>query len=513
MTLDPNDPKLTAYALGELDDAERAAVEKALDDSPALREAVEEIRRTADLLAEHLQSEPAPALTPEQRQAVLREPDKPPMVAATSKPRTRRRFPLALTAAVCALLAVGAAAWILPTIWGDRPTGDRLALLPDPSSSKSVSEGKPAEPPESHDEVDLENRLPGISLHSGDLDQQRAPEGSLSITHGGDSITVGPGGPIAISGEETSLGDGSSNTILLSEGLSGKVRAQTWGDGRQGGRPGQTGDMAGAIEGLEQSKAPLVAQQGLRADDAEQRAAGQSEHAGRVNVNVLATDDPGNVVLDEEVSRQLRTTLDKEGGRIGPVQVEPVPGTDILVIRGHQRDVQQVTEMVEQIEQMSEEPQPADAEALSAEERAKFSEGRARLREEQLRQHSSLADFYARFEPGAQPSDRGEKADSAGTRAGTETLLGGRALPQNAGNVMVVDGKVVAKPEPGRPDSDQRDKKLARIKTWRRAKATPNASRLMVGDKRDLPLEGMQANVQLVAPDAELISLAVYGTD
>jgi len=30
MTLDPNDPKLTAYALGELDDADRAAVQKAL---------------------------------------------------------------------------------------------------------------------------------------------------------------------------------------------------------------------------------------------------------------------------------------------------------------------------------------------------------------------------------------------------------------------------------------------------------------------------------------------------
>ena len=31
--------------------------------------------------------------------------------------------------------------------------------------------------------------------------------------------------------------------------------------------------------------------------------------------------------------------------------------------------------------------------------------------------------------------------------------------------------------------------------TWRRAKATPNASRLMIGDHDELPLEGMQANV------------------
>ncbi|PCJ04937.1 MAG: hypothetical protein COB10_13070, partial [Planctomycetota bacterium] len=32
-------------------------------------------------------------------------------------------------------------------------------------------------------------------------------------------------------------------------------------------------------------------------------------------------------------------------------------------------------------------------------------------------------------------------------------------------------------------------------RTWRRAKATPNASRLVVGDRDELPLEGVQVNV------------------
>jgi len=35
------------------------------------------------------------------------------------------------------------------------------------------------------------------------------------------------------------------------------------------------------------------------------------------------------------------------------------------------------------------------------------------------------------------------------------------------------------------------------LRTWRRARATPNASRLMIGDKDELPLEGMQVNVQV----------------
>ena len=44
MSIDPNDPRLTAYALGELDEMESAAVAAMIaDDADAMR-AVEEIR-------------------------------------------------------------------------------------------------------------------------------------------------------------------------------------------------------------------------------------------------------------------------------------------------------------------------------------------------------------------------------------------------------------------------------------------------------------------------------------
>ena len=48
--LPSDDPKLTAYALGELNGDERAAVEAALRENPALRLIVEEIRATAAAL-------------------------------------------------------------------------------------------------------------------------------------------------------------------------------------------------------------------------------------------------------------------------------------------------------------------------------------------------------------------------------------------------------------------------------------------------------------------------------
>ena len=55
----PDDPRLTAYALGELEGGERAAVEAALRDDPAAQAAVEEIRATAALLSAALAEEAA----------------------------------------------------------------------------------------------------------------------------------------------------------------------------------------------------------------------------------------------------------------------------------------------------------------------------------------------------------------------------------------------------------------------------------------------------------------------
>ena len=62
MTLNHDDPRLTAYVLGELDDEGRRAVEAEIGHSPQVRQAVEEIRRTADLLARELAAEPCPAV-------------------------------------------------------------------------------------------------------------------------------------------------------------------------------------------------------------------------------------------------------------------------------------------------------------------------------------------------------------------------------------------------------------------------------------------------------------------
>src|SRR5262245_21530462 len=63
MSINPDDPKLTAYALNELEGNELKEVEKQLSESEAARHEVAEISRTAQQLTRELAAEPMPVLT------------------------------------------------------------------------------------------------------------------------------------------------------------------------------------------------------------------------------------------------------------------------------------------------------------------------------------------------------------------------------------------------------------------------------------------------------------------
>ncbi len=57
MTCEPNDPRLTAFVLGELEPADRASIDAFLVDSAECRQAVEEIRLTVGWLTSRLREE------------------------------------------------------------------------------------------------------------------------------------------------------------------------------------------------------------------------------------------------------------------------------------------------------------------------------------------------------------------------------------------------------------------------------------------------------------------------
>lgn len=71
MKLSADSPKLTAYALVELNAAERVEVEATLDASPELRAELVEIQRTIGALDFAFSTEPAVVLSPEQRAAIV----------------------------------------------------------------------------------------------------------------------------------------------------------------------------------------------------------------------------------------------------------------------------------------------------------------------------------------------------------------------------------------------------------------------------------------------------------
>src|SRR6185503_428763 len=108
--LNENDPRITAYALGELDAAEAAAVEAALRDQPALVRTIEDIRATARVVEAELASEPALSLTPAQRARIQQPPAR--QLAAPSQPLIFRSRSLWAGVAIAAAACLAIAAYV-----------------------------------------------------------------------------------------------------------------------------------------------------------------------------------------------------------------------------------------------------------------------------------------------------------------------------------------------------------------------------------------------------------------
>ena len=105
MNIDPKDPRLTAYALGELENEdERVGIEKALEGSEELTRVVTQIRQTAALITEELQKEPSPGLAPKHQQRIESELQEP--IGFFSSSMGKWAFGGALAAAACLIFAV-----------------------------------------------------------------------------------------------------------------------------------------------------------------------------------------------------------------------------------------------------------------------------------------------------------------------------------------------------------------------------------------------------------------------
>jgi Ca-activated chloride channel homolog len=127
--INPDDPKWTAYILGEFNDSERATIEAELEASEEARSLVEELRMAADLTKMELQDQaPLVALTPQQRETIRAE-------AGVEKPRRwfgARPMVWATGLAVAASIALMVA--ITPEFLIQHPTKIADAVIPEQPS-------------------------------------------------------------------------------------------------------------------------------------------------------------------------------------------------------------------------------------------------------------------------------------------------------------------------------------------------------------------------------------------
>src|SRR5262245_2887073 len=72
--INPNDPKWTAYVLGELDKGETEAVERLLASSEEARELVDDLKAATVVLTEACDEAPAEVLTAAQRASIRQAP-------------------------------------------------------------------------------------------------------------------------------------------------------------------------------------------------------------------------------------------------------------------------------------------------------------------------------------------------------------------------------------------------------------------------------------------------------
>ena len=128
--------KLTgAYALDAVDDLERAAFERHLDQCEDCRTEVASLRETAALLAESAAVTPPSSLRDSVLSGISQVRPLPPIVAEPA-PRRVAWFPLLVAAAIVAVLGIGAAVWQpwAPSDDGSLTAAEQVLQAPDAQS-------------------------------------------------------------------------------------------------------------------------------------------------------------------------------------------------------------------------------------------------------------------------------------------------------------------------------------------------------------------------------------------
>ncbi len=568
---DSNDPRLTAYVLGELDDASRVELEAELAGSPELRRGVEEIRQAAQLLRETLHGEPAASLTEGQRQAIrdasrreaAAEVAVPSAVSGSSAstnilgdapdssisaPTASNAPWLRTVAAIAALLLVGVAGVAGWRIWSDRDSLDGEGVVAmNSDSSAPAHQSAPPQPttpwgelaspetataPESGasphrrlsrdaGETASERRLEKLDAEMPLTDDQNLPASSESGL-ARDFDAAGRGAVRKWYGSEVPRADDFFAQGNVAAGLGGA--APPGGSGAFGAEPPRNldesagrGEAGGGFAGRRRSGLALGPGSGNEGEPA--RVASNFENSDGDGVDMEfsdfappASNTPATRAAQPPGPRGIaaRSMLPPPAAEPAPVVNDAIPADAVSPPDAPSASETASPRPVAAAQDLAPVPAPAQRPAAAPESELRLADVRATtedLEERLSRRRSPLVAKKPEDAPGDGTSGLGQveqtvRESSEGGERGEQAQQGGQQQGQQADRQKAGENAEGLRKSEVAGDKDaakQSDKKQGgnQARTWRRVKAVPNASRLMIGDRDELPLQGMQANVTI----------------
>jgi Ca-activated chloride channel homolog len=327
MTCDPDDPRLTAFVLGELDPDEHAFVEAMLGESSECRQAVDEIRLTVGWLSSRLHDESETHAHPEKlnhQPIVAGVPQ--PVVAARPRWRARRLMYWGVAASV--LLA--ASLWITASVvrvsqpvvhyayYDSAPVSQEVALGTTPLTTRSVASASrgaaKAKAPVSTGELYFTAEAPGPSLNANPYPQ--VPSRAIGLSGKGlDSAAIAP----ASTGSD-SLGRQSSRLAASRQAISSQSRSLLRAD---------------------ESKAMALADHEQRGEAIQSRLGGQIQGDARL-AKQAGAGQPVQFGLLQQSENQQQNQQQSQKAK-API-ASPAPAPQLLVTDGN-RDSQALAEL------------------------------------------------------------------------------------------------------------------------------------------------------------------------
>lgn len=539
--IDKNDPRLTQYVLGELDDNDALAIENELANSPELQSIVEEIREVTVALENEFQSELLPSLLADQVSEVVSfaseqkgESDRlgdvsPKKVDAKASVSSRPTTRIYWGAAVAVSIAILSGALLLKdgriqtqrqvTNLDDSESNAKSEVDDDISLESLVSEFNTLLEEQRFDEAvvvankavekfpasDVTHALVWKSKfatrmrilnesQSNEFDSQNSMASTLSA-----SASIPEREPLHFAEDEVRLAtDLYSYNDRRAENIPRFYSSEVpFGDRDVIVHP--TDEFWSQIE-MEREKHRGTDL--LSPPSAGSGAGGMGGMTGGMTDGMTGGGGMSGASADGSgadgggaggMGGSGGRASSSDGKPIERVETIKIPGKDIVILKGDPQDTTPFRALIKAIDQTDQ----SDRNGVSPELLKTITKQNSKNKT--IQEKDPVA---ARAKAEAdQPAHKTESTEEL------DRVKSGEKKGQLAKTISELKGKVSEK------RNDKQESKQKKSKSWKRVEAIPNTSRLMIGDKDELEMQGVQANVKIDGFRARILLDCFYYND